>query len=179
MTSDDERIADIKDYLDKGFPIALGDFEWLFEWIAKRDARIAKLEAALINLRNYPCPESYALEALQEIGELSGLKSNNISVPITMSLKFTPAGDAFLKALPIDLDPTEWTTTPPIVAGWYWVKDDPRRQTGPKVHCVDVREGPDERLVARVTGWDSHVPFEHFTHWLGPIEVPPAPEDKI
>ncbi len=72
--------------------------------------------------------------------------------------------------------PGEWSTAPPTKAGWYWAKDDPKRQTGARVHCVEVDAWGGDEFVAWVVACDSYIPVNYFTCWLGPIDVPEAPK---
>lgn len=64
----------------------------------------------------------------------------------------------------------EWTTTPPTVEGWYWVK--PRYlDDSIEPYIVEAKQGK-----AYVTGDDQPDDFDMFSHWLGPLPVPEPPQ---
>ena len=75
--------------------------------------------------------------------------------------------------------PIEWTTTPPTEAGWYWAW---HKSDGPLVRLVQVwlpggvffQTGEPQIFAGGVTGLEK-VRLETFSHWMGPVPVPPAP----
>lgn len=61
----------------------------------------------------------------------------------------------------------EWTTTPPAVAGWYWVN---KLRVLDQTYWISIK-------------WCAHWNNEKdddivVTHWLGPLPIPEPPKEK-
>jgi len=66
----------------------------------------------------------------------------------------------------------KWTTTPPTVEGWYWVINAKGEMWCDKVFIQDSAPhwyNEDEHMYNPII-------LDYFTHWLGPLPVPDAPE---
>lgn len=62
----------------------------------------------------------------------------------------------------------KWTTAPPTVEGWYWV-----RFSNEQIECVTIGiiDGkPIEKFY-------DHWALEGVTHWLGPLPEPEPPKE--
>jgi hypothetical protein len=60
----------------------------------------------------------------------------------------------------------KWTTTPPTVEGWYWVK----HEADNEIIMTQVCKLTDDYLTTE------NGPLYIFTHWLGPLPAPAPPE---
>jgi hypothetical protein len=59
----------------------------------------------------------------------------------------------------------QWTTTPPTVEGWYWVK----HEAANEIIMTQVCKLTDDYLTTE------NGPLYVFTHWLGPLLLPEPP----
>lgn len=68
-----------------------------------------------------------------------------------------------------DIGSLEWTTTPPTVEGWYWVKE---KGNGFTMAFVKYKRGHFEIWIDGEYRND----YEEYTHWLGPLPEPEPPQ---